>query len=113
VSVDRGVSRGTSQILVLPVRDMEMSLGVSVFLGETEINHIDLVAALSNAHEKVVGLDVSVDEISRVDVFRSRNELVGEKEDGFEREFSVAEVEEVFKGWATTRSAQPPLRGDR
>ena len=73
-----------------------MSLGISVFLGETEINHIDLVASLSNTHEEIVGLDISVDKVSRMNVFDSGNELIGKEKDGLESEFSVTEVEQVL-----------------
>lgn len=87
--VDRGVASGTGQVysisssyvssqcttltLVLPVGDVQMRLGVAVLLGETEINHVDLVAALADAHEEVVGLDVAVNEVTRVDVLDARN----------------------------------------
>jgi hypothetical protein len=73
-----------------------MSLGVSVLLGETEINHIDLIASFPNTHEEVVWLDISVDKVSRVNVFDSGNELVGEEEDSLEGEFSVTEVEQIL-----------------
>jgi hypothetical protein len=93
MGIDRSVPSSTSQVLVLPVGDMQMSLGVSVLLGETEINDIDLIASFPNAHEEIVGLDISVDKVSRVNVFDSRDELVGEEKDSLEGEFSVTEVE--------------------
>jgi len=96
MGIDRSVPSGTSQVLVLPVGDMQVSLGVSVLLGETEINDIDLIASLSNTHEEIVGLDISVDKVSRVNVFDSRDELVGEEKDSLEGEFSVTEVEQVL-----------------
>jgi hypothetical protein len=96
MSIDRSVPCGTSQVLVLPVGDMQVSLGVSVFLGETEINDIDLIASFPNAHEEIVRLDISVDKVSRVNVFDSRDELVGEEKDSLEGEFSVTEVEQVL-----------------
>jgi hypothetical protein len=102
VRVDRGVSSGTRQILVLSVGDVEVGLGISVLLGETEINHVDLVASLANAHQKVVGFDISVDEVSRVDVFDSGNELVGEQKHRLQTELSVAKVEQVFERRAAT-----------
>jgi hypothetical protein len=111
MGVDRSVSGGTSQILVLPVWNVEMCLWVSVLFGKTEINHIDLVSTLSNAHEKVVGLDVPVDEVSRVNVFNSGDQLVGEEEDSLERELSVAKVEQIFEGWATIYQLVPGKQG--
>ena len=45
-----------------------MGLGVPVLLRKTKVDDVDLVPALANAHEEVIGLDVSVDEVTRVDV---------------------------------------------
>lgn len=84
MSVDRRVSRRTRQVLVLPIRNVQVRLGITVFLGETEVNHVDLVAALADTHEEIVGLDVAVDKVARVNVFDTRDELVCEQEDGFE-----------------------------
>lgn len=50
-----------------------MCLGVSILLGQSKVNDIDLVASLSNAHEEVVWLDVSVDKVARVNVFNARD----------------------------------------
>jgi hypothetical protein len=62
VGIDAGVSGSASQVLVLPVRDVEMGLRVTVLLGKTKVNHVDLVAALADAHKEVVRLDIAVDE---------------------------------------------------
>ena len=77
-----------------------MGLGVPVLLGETEVDHVDLVAPLADTHEEVVGLDVAVDEALGVDVLDAADQLVGEQEDGLEGEFAVAEVEEILEGGA-------------
>jgi hypothetical protein len=104
--VDTRVSRRTRQILVLPVRNVQVSLGVAVLLGETEINHVDLVAALADAHQEIVGLDVAVNKVARVDVFNARDELIGEEENSLQGEFAVAKVEEVFERGTPNLSAQ-------
>jgi len=96
MGIDRSVPSGTSQVLVLPVWNVEMSLGVSVLLGETEINDIDLIASLSDTHEEIVGLDISVNKVSRVNVLDSRNELIGEEKDSLEGELSITEVEQIL-----------------
>jgi hypothetical protein len=100
VSVDGGVTSGTSQVLVLSVRDVEVGLRVPVLLGETEVDHVDLVAPLADAHEEVVRLDITVDEALGVNVLNTADELVGEQEDSLEGEFAVAEVEEILEGRA-------------
>lgn len=76
-----------------------MCLWVSVLLGQTKINNIDLISSLANAHQEVVWLDITVDEALCVDVLDSADELVCQKKDGLQGEFSVAEVEEIFKRW--------------
>lgn len=98
VGVDGGVTSGASQVLVLSVRNVEVCLGVAVLLGQTEIDNVDLVTPLSNAHEEVVRLDVTVNEALGVDVLDTADQLVGQQEDGLEGEFAVAEVEEILEG---------------
>jgi hypothetical protein len=100
VGVDAGIAGGTSQVLVLSVRDVEVRLGIAVLLGQTEVDHVDLVAALADAHEEVVRLDVAVDERLGVDVLDAGDELVGEEQDRLQRELAVAEVEQVLEGGA-------------
>ena len=73
VGVDRGVPSCAGEILVLAVRDVEVSLGVTKFLSQTEIYNIDLVATFADAHEEVVWFDVAVDEVAGVNVLDTRN----------------------------------------
>ena len=77
MGVDGGITGCAGQVLVLPVRDVEVGLRVTVLLGQTKIDDIDLVAALADAHEEVVGLDITVDEGLGVDVLDAGDELVG------------------------------------
>jgi hypothetical protein len=77
---------------------VEVSLWVTVLLGETEIDNVDLIATLANAHEEVVGLDITVDERLGMNVLDAGNQLIGEEKDGLEGELPVAEVEEIFQG---------------
>jgi len=42
---------------------------VAELLGQAEVDDVDEVALLGQAHQEVVGLDVAVDEVFRVDVF--------------------------------------------
>jgi len=74
-----------------------MSLRITVFLSETEIDNVDLIATLSNSHQEVVWLDVTVDEGLGMDVLDAGDELVGKEQDGLEGELSVAEVEEILQ----------------
>lgn len=98
VSVDGSVSSSSSQVLVLPVWDVQVGLWVAVLLGETKVNDVDLVSSLSDSHEEIVWLDISVNEVARVDVLDARDHLVCQEKDRLERELSVAEVEEILEG---------------
>lgn len=121
VSVDRGIAGRAGQVLVLSVRDVEVSLGVTVLLRKTEINDVDLVATLANAHEEVVGLDVAVDEGLGVDVLDAGDELVGEQQNGLQGEFPITEVEKILEtgaeeienhGVVVALGAKPADEGD-
>lgn len=121
MGVDAGIAGSTSQVLVLSIRDVEMRFRVTILLGKTEVDDIDLITPLADAHEEVVRLDVSVDEGLGMDVLNTRDELIGEKEDRLQRELAVAEVEEVFQagpeqiedhGVVITFGAEPAYEGD-
>ena len=117
MSVDASISGRAGQVLVLPVGDVKVSLGVAVLLGETEVDDVDLVAALANTHQEVVGFDITVDEVAGVDVLNTGNlqaaiintfakipkdtyQLVGEEEYSLKAKLAIAEVEKVFEGRA-------------
>lgn len=97
MGIDTRVSSSTRQILVLTVGDVEMSLGVTVLLGESEIDDIDLVTPLPNAHEEVVRFDITVDERLGVNVLDPGDELVSQQQNRLQRELSVAEIEQIFQ----------------
>ena len=69
MGVDGGVAGGAGEVLILTVRDVLVRPGVTVFLGQAEVDDVDQVALLAEAHQEVVGLHVSVDEVLGVDVF--------------------------------------------
>lgn len=95
--VDTGVTGRTSQVLVLSVRDVEVRLRVTVLLGKTEIDDINLVATLANSHEEVVRLNITVNKGLGVDVFNAGDKLIGQQQDSLQRELSVAEVEQILQ----------------
>lgn len=97
MGIDGGITSSTGQVLVLAVRDVEVRLRVTILLGQTEIDDVDLVTTLANAHQEVVGFDITMDEGLGVDVLDAGDELVGEKQNGLQGELAVAEVEEVFE----------------
>jgi len=97
VRVDRSVPRRSSQVLVLPVRDVKVSLRVTELLGQSEVDDVDLVATFADAHQEIVGLDVTMNEVARVDVFNARDQLVCKQQNGLQAELAVAKVEKVLQ----------------
>lgn len=55
-----------------------MCASVAVFLGQTKVDNVDQVALLAQAHEEVVWLHISVDEVLGVDVLDTADLRVGE-----------------------------------
>lgn len=72
--VDRRITSRTGQVLVFTIWNVEVRLRVSVFLRQTEVDHVDLVAALADAHNKVVGLDVTLPNMQNQHVALGHNE---------------------------------------
>ena len=73
---------------------------VPVLLGQSEVDHKQLVTMAPNPHEEVVWFDVPMDEVLVVHVLDPPDHLVGQHEDGLHGEPPGAEVEEVFKAGA-------------
>lgn len=121
MGVDRGITSSTSQVLVLSVWDVEVSLWVAVLLSQTKVDDIDLVSALANTHQEVVGLDVTVNEGLGMNVLDAGDELIGKEEHGLQGELAVTEVEQIFQtgtkevkdhGIVVTLGTEPANEGD-
>jgi hypothetical protein len=67
--VDAHVPGRAAQALALAVRDVLFGLGVAVLLGHAEVDDVNSVGALGagTTDEKVVGFDITVDEVLFVD----------------------------------------------
>ena len=78
MGVDACITSSTSQVLVLTIWNMEVGLRVTVFLGQSKINHVDLVPALSDTHEEIVRLNITMDERLGMNVLDTRDELIRE-----------------------------------
>jgi hypothetical protein len=51
---------------------MKVGLGVDILFRKTEINDVSLLATLVNTHHKIGGLDITVNEMTRVDMLYMR-----------------------------------------
>lgn len=63
VRVYAGIPRSPREILILAICDVLMRLRVAVLFRETKIDYIHEISFLAEAHEKVVGLDITVNEV--------------------------------------------------
>jgi hypothetical protein len=70
-----------------------MGLRVTILLRQAEVDDIHLVAALADAHEEVVRLDITVDEGLGVDVLNTGDELICEEKNCLQGKLAIAEVE--------------------
>ena len=83
VGVERSIARRTNQIFVRLTRDMNEGDFVTISVCKPEIDDIDQMALMMSAYEKVIGFDVTVDVMSRMDVFDTGN--LGVKSDWLQR----------------------------
>ena len=69
--VDAHVSRGACQTLVLPVRDVLVCVGVNILFRQTKVYYIHhpILARRLATNQKVLRLDVAIDELFGVYVF--------------------------------------------
>ena len=93
MGVDRGIARGSSQILAIAVRDMLASLRVAEPLGQTEVNNVYVVLLLADSNQEVVRLNITMEEVPRMDKLNSLEHLIGQHKHCFKGEFALAVVE--------------------
>lgn len=91
MSVDGGVARRACQVFVLPVRDVAVRARVPELLGQAKVNDVDEVAALAQAHQEVVRLDVPVNKVATVDVVDAGYHLVGQQQHRLQGEAAEGE----------------------
>ena len=64
--VDTGIACGSSEVFIFSVGDVLVRASVSVFLCQPKVNNVNKVALLAEPHQEVVRLDISMDEIFRM-----------------------------------------------
>jgi hypothetical protein len=66
VSIHRSVSSGTCEVLTITVGDVLAGLWVPETFGKAEIDDVHVMLFLPDTDEEVVGLDVTVEEVTGV-----------------------------------------------
>jgi hypothetical protein len=72
MGVDGSIPCCSSQVFVLSVWNMKMGLRVTE-LRETEVDDVNLIATFADSHEEVVGFDISMDDVSGMNVVNTRD----------------------------------------
>lgn len=67
------------------------------FRCKPQVGYVDTVAVPTHPHQEVLGLDVLVDDILRMNVLESGNDLVCQHQYRLEREKSATVIEEIFE----------------
>lgn len=70
---------------------------VPILLGQSEIDQEQFIAVPADAHQEIVGFDVSVNERFAMHVFDSADHLIGQHENGFDGEATRTKIEEIFQ----------------
>ena len=72
---------------------MLASLRVAEPLGQTEINNVYVVLLLADSNQEVVWLNITMEEVPRMDKLNSLEHLIGQHKYCFKGEFALAVVE--------------------
>lgn len=90
MGIERSVAGSAGEALSLSVGNVFSGSGISVAFGKTEVDDVDEMLALPEANYEVIGFDIAMEEIARMDEFDAREHLVGKHEDSLERELAAA-----------------------
>jgi hypothetical protein len=109
MGIDRHVSGCATQTLALSVRDMLFCFRISILFGHSKVDNVDDIGGFGtrSTDEEVVGLDVSVDEVTVMDrlytgelssdlVDNKTHHLFGDHTACLDREFPPTHVKQVF-----------------
>jgi len=99
VVIDGGITRSTGQGSTLTLGNVLEGSGVTVSLGQTEINAVDEVTVSSaTVGDKVSGLDITMDQVAGMHEFNTLKHLVGNHQNGLQGEPTSTLVELILEG---------------
>ncbi len=96
MTVQTGVAWSSFERSVISVRNV-ISVLLNVFFGKAQVNHENGGTVLVESEEKILWLDVSMDELFLMQVPQPLNELNTNHNYGFEMEFFIALLEQFFE----------------
>ena len=99
MGVDGGIAGSSRQILPFPVGNV-LSVPLNVALCQPKVDEEHFVSSFVEADAKVVGFDVSVEEVAVVNVLDPGDHLVDQHQHSFQGELPQGVFEEVLQGRA-------------
>lgn len=100
MGVEGCITGGSSEALVIAKRYVFFGSRILVSFRQTKIYDVNVMLPPANSDQVVVGLNVSVEKTSRMEVLNSLDHLVSKHQHGFKRKLSMAVVEEIFEARA-------------
>mmetsp|Transcript_111960 Transcript_111960/g.321700 ORF Transcript_111960/g.321700 Transcript_111960/m.321700 type:complete len:265 (+) Transcript_111960:809-1603(+) len=95
--VDAGVSHGSRHTLTLGARDVFAGVRVAPPLSQPEVHDEDAVLSLAHTHQKIVWLDVTVEQTARVNELDTLEHLLGQHQHRLEGEQTAARCKAVVQ----------------
>lgn len=98
--VDAHVTSSTGERFAFTVWNVLLGSWIPVLLGHTKIDNMDDIGGLGAraANEEVIGLDITVDQVTFVNGLYARQHLLGDHDNGLDRETTSTVVKKVLKG---------------
>lgn len=88
---------GIALDIFLLIFELEMvAFSILVLLASSKIDHEYLVLFLAQTNQKIIGLDIIIDQSLRMHPFHSLQYLVSYQEDGFECERTLAVSQQLL-----------------
>ena len=99
MSVDGGIAGSSSEIFSFSVRNM-FSISLDVSFCKSKVDQKDLMTGFVKTNTEVIRLNVSVDEVSVVNVLNTSDHLVDQHQNCLQGELSECVLEETLQGRA-------------
>lgn len=118
MGVDGSIASSSGQVFIFSIRNVEASARIAILLRKTVIYqkqlnmpnqelktlkscqtlfyNVYLVTVTANTHEEVIGFDIAMDEVFRVNIFNSTDHLISQHQHGLHSESTRAEIEQIL-----------------
>ena len=75
-------------------------LGILVALAQTKVDQVDRALFVADAHQEIIWLHITMDEVVRVHELEAADHLLGQHAHGLQSELTTAVLEQIFERMA-------------